>query len=466
MDARTRAEGTNVDARKKLAAWLRAGRDRRNLTIEDVAKITKIQPRILEKLEAGSFEGLPAEVFVKGFVRSFAKCVGLDESEAIDRYTAAQAEGALTVAKALVDTMAPTSVRRIQTRVEASSPAITVPAIEPEPAPALAAPGRAHTAEPVQTEAPAAADAPVAEAAPAASASPIVEAVAAVATAARGEGKKKRSRKNAKQRARKRKQQQELAAAAAKSAPVPAANEATNEATNEPATQTASASSALAAEPQHDAVVEAPQRSIDTAPVAKLDATSPDVAIEAKTTEPLDGVRTDGTVEAPSLAEGSQRISQVVATVETPDEPATATSDTTAASADDPTEDAATASTGTWQPTMPPIAATPSVPWRRPSLPTTTASTYVVPSLVIDDADPESADREREARNAKEPQRLSFLPPILLDREDRSARQGGLTLAVIILLIAATLTLSYLMRRPSPSGDGVTMLDESSMLVG
>jgi hypothetical protein len=113
-------------------------------------------------------------------------------------------------------------------------------------------------------------------------------------------------------------------------------------------------------------------------------------------------------------------------------------------------------SAGTWQPTMPPMASTPSVPWRRPSLPTTTASTYVVPTLVIDDADPDSADRERDDRNAKEPHRLSFLPPILLDREDRSARQGGLTLAVIILLIAATLTLSYLMRRPSPSGDGVT----------
>ena len=82
-----------------------------------------------------------------------------------------------------------------------------------------------------------------------------------------------------------------------------------------------------------------------------------------------------------------------------------------------------------------------------------------MPSLVIDDADPDSADRERDDRTSKEPHRLSFLPPILLDREDRSARQGGLTLAVIILLIAATLTLSYLMRRPSPSGDGVTMND-------
>ena len=102
---------------------------------------------------------------------------------------------------------------------------------------------------------------------------------------------------------------------------------------------------------------------------------------------------------------------------------------------------------GTWRPTMPPLAATPSVPWRRPTLPATTLP--ATPSLVIDDADPDRAEREQEERAAsREPHRVSFLPPILLDRDDRSARQGGLTLAVIILLIAATLTLSYLMRRP------------------
>ncbi len=56
--------------------------------------------------------------------------------------------------------------------------------------------------------------------------------------------------------------------------------------------------------------------------------------------------------------------------------------------------------------------------------------------------------------------------PVLLDREDRSARQGGLTLAVIILLIAATLTLSYLMRRPSSSGDGVTQSAAPVQIIG
>jgi hypothetical protein len=115
-----------------------------------------------------------------------------------------------------------------------------------------------------------------------------------------------------------------------------------------------------------------------------------------------------------------------------------------------------------WAPKMPTLVA-PTVPWRRPvSSLSTTAPSALVPSLVIDDADPDSAERELEERAAsKEPARRSFLPPILLDREDRSARQGGLTLAVIILLIAATLTLSYLMRRPSSTGDGVTQAPSS-----
>src|SRR5882757_87067 len=79
---------TVVDARTSLALWLRAGRMQRGLSLEAVAKVTKIQPRILERLEAGKLEGLPAEVFVRGFVRSVARCVGLDEDEALRRYAA------------------------------------------------------------------------------------------------------------------------------------------------------------------------------------------------------------------------------------------------------------------------------------------------------------------------------------------------------------------------------------------
>src|SRR5690242_15472947 len=85
--------GTVVDPRQSLAMWLRAGRARRRLSLDEVARITKIQARILEKLESGRFEGLPAEVFVKGFVRSVARCLGLDEAEALARYGECVAPG-------------------------------------------------------------------------------------------------------------------------------------------------------------------------------------------------------------------------------------------------------------------------------------------------------------------------------------------------------------------------------------
>lgn len=80
-------------------------------------------------------------------------------------------------------------------------------------------------------------------------------------------------------------------------------------------------------------------------------------------------------------------------------------------------------------------------------------------ALVIDDDNPERAERDQLSRERERADRgrTNFLPPILRDQE-RQARQGGLTLAVIILLIAATLTLSYLMRRPGSGGDGITSI--------
>src|SRR5690349_17803101 len=94
------ANRTVVDAKTSLALWLRAGRAQKGMTLDDVARVTKIQPRILERLEAGKLEGLPAEVFVRGFVRSYARCCGLDENEALERY--AQAAGQPTAPSAAV----------------------------------------------------------------------------------------------------------------------------------------------------------------------------------------------------------------------------------------------------------------------------------------------------------------------------------------------------------------------------
>jgi hypothetical protein len=434
------------DARMSLATWLRSGRTRRKLSIEDVARITKIQVRILEKLESGQLEGLPADVFVKGFVRSYAKCVGLDEAEALDKYSAAQAlaaSGAVatgsgsggSVAKAMVETLArPLDINAV---LEARIQGLAQGTIPP-------------TTPPVEATLQAAIDAPLVIEEPIEIETPVVTAAIDVETA-----KKQKHRRRGKQRNRKRKQAQ---------------------ATKQDAIETAVFG----------------KQDIDTGPAASIvglgDGESVDVtSIEAKTTEmvieapaiePI--TAQDGVVATETLAAGSDRMSAPTAVEPSPvgdfqgssivDE----LSELVAEAVDraefavpaDPVDRSVEAGefvdeigTGTWQPTMPPIPPTSSAPWRRPMSSVPAATTYVVPTLVIDDSDPDSADRERDDR-VKEHRSaaLSFLPPILLDREDRSTRQGGLTLAVIILLIAATLTLSYLMRRPSPSGDGVTML--------
>src|SRR3569623_952272 len=107
MDTRV-TRNVVADPRTSLAMWLRAGRAQRKLTLDDVARVTKIQPRILEKIEAGNLEGLPAEVFVRGFVKSFARCVGLDEPEAVERYGQCANASALpttSVARAVVETL-------------------------------------------------------------------------------------------------------------------------------------------------------------------------------------------------------------------------------------------------------------------------------------------------------------------------------------------------------------------------
>jgi hypothetical protein len=129
----------------------------------------------------------------------------------------------------------------------------------------------------------------------------------------------------------------------------------------------------------------------------------------------------------------------------------------------DPAAPSSDEPTARWAPTMPPIGAVLGARWRKPVY---AAPAAAAPCLVIDDADPDSAERLLEERAEKQAPRRSFLPPILLDREDRTGRQGGLTLAVIILLIAATLTLSYLMRRPSASGDGMTRLETPASNAG
>ena len=63
---------------------LRKARLARNLTIEDIAAVTKIRPGYLEFLEEGEHERLPGQFFVVSFVNQYATALGLDVDATVD----------------------------------------------------------------------------------------------------------------------------------------------------------------------------------------------------------------------------------------------------------------------------------------------------------------------------------------------------------------------------------------------
>jgi len=67
-------------------AAFRAARIRHSLDLEQIASITKVNPRYLRYIEEEHVEGLPARVYVRGFVEAFARVVGLDPGQAVAGY--------------------------------------------------------------------------------------------------------------------------------------------------------------------------------------------------------------------------------------------------------------------------------------------------------------------------------------------------------------------------------------------
>ncbi len=66
-----------------FGSGLRRAREKRQLSLREVAGATKIPRATLEQIDAGNLDALPAEVFVRGFIRSYARMVGADESESL-----------------------------------------------------------------------------------------------------------------------------------------------------------------------------------------------------------------------------------------------------------------------------------------------------------------------------------------------------------------------------------------------
>ncbi len=64
-----------------VGARLREAREARGMTVEAVAKVTRVPVASLQAIEVEDFASLPAPVFARGFVRAYAQAVGLDSAE-------------------------------------------------------------------------------------------------------------------------------------------------------------------------------------------------------------------------------------------------------------------------------------------------------------------------------------------------------------------------------------------------
>ncbi len=71
---------------------LKRTRENRKITLDQVATATKISARMLKALEDEKFDQLPGGIFNKGFVRSYARFLGIDEGQAVADYLQASGE--------------------------------------------------------------------------------------------------------------------------------------------------------------------------------------------------------------------------------------------------------------------------------------------------------------------------------------------------------------------------------------
>lgn len=82
--------GTSSNTLKRMALSLgeklQQAREARGISISEVAEQTRISSHYLEGIEADDYRNLPGGIFNKGFVKSYAKFVGLDEQEALHDY--------------------------------------------------------------------------------------------------------------------------------------------------------------------------------------------------------------------------------------------------------------------------------------------------------------------------------------------------------------------------------------------
>jgi cytoskeleton protein RodZ len=71
---------------ENFGSYLKHERELRGVSLEEISGATKIHIRFLQGLEENKFDELPGEVFIKGYIRSYANIIGSDIEEVLNIY--------------------------------------------------------------------------------------------------------------------------------------------------------------------------------------------------------------------------------------------------------------------------------------------------------------------------------------------------------------------------------------------
>ncbi len=85
-------DGSADESSLPLGLWLKEQRQKKKISLEEIAAVTKIHISQLHHLEEGKMDRLPAAAFVRGFLVSYARHLSLDENEVIARYKSSSGE--------------------------------------------------------------------------------------------------------------------------------------------------------------------------------------------------------------------------------------------------------------------------------------------------------------------------------------------------------------------------------------
>lgn len=92
-DAAGQAPAGGVPTAATVGGLLAGARAAAGLSIAEVADRTKVRPTVLRAIEADDHDRLPALTYTIGFVKAFARTVGLDPAAAAERYRAESDRG-------------------------------------------------------------------------------------------------------------------------------------------------------------------------------------------------------------------------------------------------------------------------------------------------------------------------------------------------------------------------------------